>query len=333
MVYVEAGCVPYVFGGQRDPGAVRARRETEPDEDDDPVNVTDEELRQRLRLGEDSAWEFKQIEFSGDRPTSPRCEDLADEMAAFANATGGVPLCGVSDGRIQGMSTEQMAALDRLLVEVSTDAVEPPLRINVHRRELDGRALVLVNVSRGSAVHERAGRAYIQRAGRAYIRVGGTKRRLGGDERLRLAQRRAQSRYLWFDQQIVRRTGFRTLNERLWEPLLSMAGAADPRRALRNLRLLASDEAEVDRATVAGVLLCTDSPQEWLPQATIMATHYRGKDRASGQLDAQEIVGPLPIQIADAVKFVIRNMRGLRRARCLRGKMHRSTARRPCSRP
>ena len=76
-----------------------------------------------------------------------------------------------------------------------------------------------------------------------------------------------------------------------------------------NLRLLTSDEADVDRATVAGVLLCTDSPQEWLPQATIMATRYRGKDRASGQLDAQEIQGPLSVQIADAMKFVARNMR------------------------
>ena len=76
-----------------------------------------------------------------------------------------------------------------------------------------------------------------------------------------------------------------------------------------NLRLLAPDEADVDRATVAGVLLCTDSPQEWLPQAMIVATLYRGKDRASGQLDAQEIEGPLPAQVADAVKFVVRNMR------------------------
>ena len=33
--------------------------------------ITDAEIRQRLRLGEDSAWEFKQIEFRGDRPTSP----------------------------------------------------------------------------------------------------------------------------------------------------------------------------------------------------------------------------------------------------------------------
>ncbi len=50
---------------------------------------SDVEIRQRLRLGEDGGWEFKRIEFAGDRPASPRREDLADEMAAFANANGG----------------------------------------------------------------------------------------------------------------------------------------------------------------------------------------------------------------------------------------------------
>lgn len=264
--------------------------------------ISDAEIRERLRLGEDSAWEFKQMEFNGNRPTSPRRDELADEMVAFANSSGGILLCGVTDeGHLQGMSPEQVAAVNGLLVEVSTDVVKPALRINVYHRELDGDAFVLVEVPRGDTVHERDGRAF--------IRVGATKRRLDGDERLRLVQNRAQSRYLWFDKQIVPNTGFETLSERLWEPLLSVAGADDPRRGLMNLRLLAQDEAGVHRATVAGVLLCTQSPQEWLPQATIAATHYRGQDRASGQLDAQEIVGPLPLQIADAVKFVVRNMR------------------------
>lgn len=264
--------------------------------------VSDREILQRLRLGEDSGWEFKRIEFKGNKPTSPRRDDLADEMGAFANGDGGRLLCGIcDDGRIQGMSRAEMAALNHLLVEVSTDTITPPLRIHVHHRELDGKAFVLVDVPRGDAVHERDGVAF--------IRVGATKRRLVGDERLRLAQNRAQSRYLWFDKQVVPQTGFKTLNEGLWEPLLSAAGAGDPHRALMNLHLLAQDETGVDRATVAGVLLCAQSPQDWLPQAAIVATHYRGQDRASGQLDAQEITGPLPEQIAAAVKFVARNMR------------------------
>ena len=266
------------------------------------MTVQDADIEQQLRLGEDSRWEFKQIEFSGSRPASPTREDLADEMIAFANASGGMLLCGVADdGQIQGMSREQMVALDHLLVEVSTDRIEPALRIEVQHRQLRDKAFLLVVVPQGDALHERGGRSF--------IRVGATKRRLVADERMRLAQRRAQGRYLWFDRQFVANTGFETLSERLWERLLSVAGAADPVRGLVNLRLLTHDDAGVLRATVAGVLLCAKTPQEFLPGAVITATHYRGKDRASGQLDSQEIQGPLHDQIADAVKFVVRNMR------------------------
>ena len=264
--------------------------------------IQDEDIRRQLRLGEDSRWEFKQIDFSGNKPTSPRRESLADELGAFANKHGGIMLCGVTDnGIIQGMSREQMKALDFLLGEVSTDALDPPLRIDVEHRELDGKAFVLVSVPSGEALHERDGKAF--------IRVGAMKRHLTRAESLRLTQNRTQNRYLWFDKQVVPETGFETLNERLWELLLSVASATDPRRGLLNLRLLAQDETGVDRATVAGILLCTPSPQNWLSQATITATHYRGLDRASGQLDAQEIAGPLPAQIADAIQFVVRNMR------------------------
>ena len=79
-------------------------------------------------------------------PTSPRRDDLADELGAFANASGGIILCGVADGgTIQHLSRNQLAALDRLLVEVCTDVIEPPLRIAVRHRELDGKASLLVN--------------------------------------------------------------------------------------------------------------------------------------------------------------------------------------------
>ena len=266
------------------------------------MTISDEDIRRQLQLGEDGHWEFKQIEFNGNTPTSPRWDDLADELVAFANADGGTLLCGVADdGTIHGMSRQQMANLDKLLVEVGTDSIKPPLRIRGYHRELDGKAFVLVKVPRGEALYERDGKAY--------IRVIASKRLLSGDERLRLAQDRAQSRYLWFDQQVMSGTGFATLSKQLWAPLLSATAAADPRRGLMNLHLLAQDKYGTDRATVAGVLLCAPSPQDWLPHAIITATHYRGLDRASGQLDAQEIMGPLSVQITDAVQFVIRNMR------------------------
>ena len=122
--------------------------------------VPDGDIRQRLQLGEDSRWEFNQVEFRGIRPTSPSRDDLAAEMIALANSNGGRLLMGVTDdGLLQGMSREQTTALDNLLVSVSTDAIKPALHIGVHHRELDGKAFVLVEVPRGDSLHERGAEA------------------------------------------------------------------------------------------------------------------------------------------------------------------------------
>ena len=223
-----------------------------------------EEIESRLRSGEDSGWEFKQVEFDGDRPKRPSCTVWADEVAAFANAAGGVVLAGVADdGEVVDMSPAQLANLDSLLVEVSTDTIKPPVRIRTHHRELsDGKLVLLVEVPESDSVHESPGGNF--------IRVGASKRLMGGDERLRLAQRRSQARFLWFDKQPVPETGFRTLAERLWKPLLSAEGAAEPAAALGKLALLEDDKAGILRATVAGVLLCTPNPEQWLPNAYIV---------------------------------------------------------------
>ena len=267
------------------------------------MNYRVEDIESKLRSSEDSGWEFKQVEFAVDSPKRPTRDDWANEIAAFANAAGGVVLAGVADdGTVIGMSRAQIANLDSVLVEVSTDTIKPPVRIHTHHKELsDGKLVLLAEVPQSDSVHESPGGNY--------IRVGASKRLMSGDERLRLAQRRSQARFLWFDKQPVPLTGFKTLAEALWKPLLSAEGAAEPEAALGKLALLEDDEDGVLRATVAGVLLCAPNPEQWLPSACITATRYRGGDRASGQVDTQEITGPLNVQIAEAVAFAARNMK------------------------
>ncbi len=267
------------------------------------MRYSDQDILRQLQLGEDSLWEFKQVAFAGDRLTSPRRDDLADEIAAFANSEGGVLLCGVTDhGDVQGLSRDQIVALDAILVEISTDSIKPSVRIGtLHMQLQDDKRVLLVHIPEGEALHDSPGGSY--------LRVGGSKRRMSSDERLRLAQRRGQARFQSFDEQPVPGTGFGTLDDSLWMPLLSAEGAADPEAALGKLALLAPDEAGVTRATVAGVLLCTRNPERWFPNARVSAVRYREKDRASGQIDALEITGPLNRQITDAVAFALRNMR------------------------
>ena len=200
------------------------------------MTYSDEEIRRQLRLGEDSHWKFKQIEFAGQRPESPRRDDWADEISAFANTNGGVLLCGITDdGAVQGMSREQMDELERLLSEVCSDSIHPPIRVTIFRKELSfGKPFLLVEVPEGHGQHDSPGGSF--------HRSGSSKRRMSSDERLRLAQRRGQARFLWFDKQTVPDTGFGTLDEDLWKPLLSIEGAADPQLALEKMGLLAADE-------------------------------------------------------------------------------------------
>ncbi len=198
-------------------------------------------------------------------------------------------------------TTRQIANLDALLVEV-VHSIKPPVRIRTDHRELaGGKPVLVVEVLQGDTVHEAPGGAY--------IRVGASKRLMTSDERMRLTQRRGQARFRWFDEQTVPGTGLQTLDADLWKPFLSSAGAADPEAALEKMGFLAHDEHGVKRATVAGTLLCSRAPQEWLPNACITATCYRGKDRTTGQIDAQTITGPLNRQIAEADR---RHCRALR---------------------
>ena len=262
---------------------------------------SDDETRSRLRLGEDSGWEFKEVMFRGNRPDRHHRDDWADEVAAFANASGGVLVLGVTDaGDVQGMSREQLDAVERLVGELATASIKPAIRLEAYRMELDGHPFLLVTVPEGHAQHDSPGGSY--------VRVGSSKQRMTPDERMRLAQRRGQVRFASFDEQTVGETGFASLDEDLWKPLLSAEGLVDPAVALEKLGLLASDEHGVTRATVAGVLICTAHPEQFLSNTAVTAVRYRGADRASGQIDAQEITGPIDRQITQMLAFAVRNM-------------------------
>ena len=269
---------------------------------------TDDQIRCQLRLGEDNAWEFKSVEFRNNELARHQRDGWADEIAAFANARGGILLLGVTDaGEVPGMSRDQLDALERLVMEICTNSIKPTIRIEAYRRELDGRSFLLVSIPEGDAQHDSPGGSF--------VRVGSAKQPMAPDERMRLAQRRGQARFISFDEQTMAGTGFATLDERLWKPLLSAEGLADPRLGLEKLGLLATDEHGAARATVAGVLTCTQQPEQFLPGAGIAAVRYRGTDRASGQADAQEISGPINQQITQALAFAERNMRvGARKA-------------------
>lgn len=266
-----------------------------------------DELLRRIRLGEDTSLELKAVQLRGGRLVAPRRDDLADEIAAIANTASGAIVFGVDDKTrtATGMGPDEIDVLERVLFELCSDAIVPPVLFLAHRVELSAgddppRGLLYVEIPRSLFVHKSPG-GYFRRQG-------SSKREMPPDVLARLFQQRSQARVIRFDEQAVPGTSEGDLAEPLWRRFLGKSTGEAP-QALRKLHVLVEDDLGVERASVAGVLMCSHTPATWLPGAFILAVRYRGQHPdASFQIDAREIVGPLDVQIADAIAFVRRNM-------------------------
>ena len=260
---------------------------------------------EQVRLGEDTALELKEVRFKGRRVQAPRRDDLADELAAFANAQGGRLVLGVSDDRKpQSLDPDQLDALARVVSEICMDSIKPPLFFSIYRVPSPGAegGVLLVEIAQGATVHSSPGGCFRRR--------GDTRRKMEPAEVGRLLQSRGQSDVASTDTQIVRNSGINSLRPELWRQYVSSRTNEPPEIALAKLKFLKSDEQAAVRATVGGVLLASEEPREWLPNAYIQAVRYGGNQRdGNRQLDAQDITGPLDRQIRDAMRFVIRNRR------------------------
>lgn len=271
------------------------------------------DLLDKIRLGEDSFLELKEVRMSGNKVSAPRRDSLADELAAFANSHGGVCVLGVDDaGRnIVGIALEHLDAVEDFVRELCLDSIVPPIAPAIERLRLpstDGEALpvVKIEVPRSLFVHKSPG-GYLHR-------VGSAKREMSPDYLARLFQQRSQSRIIRFDEQPVPGATLEDLQPGLWQRFAGKRSRDIREDLLVKLGMAKQDSDGTMRPTVAGVLMASSDPRRWLPNAYIQAVAYRGTEiRPQGepfyQLDAADICGPLDQQVLGACHFVKKNMR------------------------
>lgn len=248
------------------------------------------ELLEKIYSGEDSTIEFKK--------ELPERKELSDEMAAFANASGGVILIGVGDnGDIVGIDRESLNGAEKTVVEICQDSIVPPVHIVTEKRRIDEKNLIKVDVSRSPFVH-RSANGY-------FIRQGSTKREVTTEQLGRLLQNRSQVHRMAFDEQFVPNTHRDTLSKSLYQRFITPGVAGGEEENLLLKRRLLVKEGENYRASVAGVLMCHHKPDDVLYNSFIQAVYYNGVDKdANYQIDAKDFNGPLDRQIVDAFKFV-----------------------------
>ncbi len=272
------------------------------------------ELLDKIALGEDSYLELKEVRFAGARIVGPTRDGLADELAGFANARGGVCVLGVDDAsrEVSGIPVDKLDLVESFVRELSNDSIRPPLAPAIERMWLpsstgDNRAVLKVEVLRSLWIHQSPG-GYLHR-------VGSSKRQMPPDMLARLFQQRSQTRLIPFDEQIVAEAELSVLEPPLWERFRRPQTRDTPEDLLHKLGMARRDESEALRPTVAGILLAAAEPRRFLPNAFIQAVAYRGTSTvpahpgAPYQLDAKDIAGPLDAQVIEACRFVQRNMK------------------------
>ena len=250
------------------------------------------ELIEKISLGEDATIEFKR--------TLPHRNSLADEIAAFANARGGVILIGVDDtGEVIGINRHELDRAEKTVVEICQDSIEPMLLIFTEKLRIDDKNLLKIEVPRSLFVHKTAN-GY-------FIRQGSSKREMPTEQLARLFQSRSQARIIAFDEQFVPNTSQDTLKRDLYQRFITEDATTDDMEDLLLKRHLLVKEGQQSLASVAGILMCHDKPDDYLYNSFIQAVYYRGKERdANYQIDAKDFKGPLDQQIIDTMRFVYR---------------------------
>ncbi|WP_419603501.1 ATP-binding protein [Thiolapillus sp.] len=274
--------------------------------------ATRSELLGKIRLGEDSYLELKEVRFAGGKIRGPEQNDLADELAAFANSHGGVLVLGVHDTTREalGIPVDRLDMVEALVRQACEDSAKPPLAPIIERLTLPDSAgtdqpVIRIDVPPSLFVH--------QSPGGYFHRVGSSKRQIPPDQLARLFQQRSQARLIRFDETPVPQAAFDDLDEALWRRFGTPHSTDEPEQWLAKLAMATQDNAGRWRPTVAGVLLACKEPERFLPGAFIQAVAYQGVSiepqmESAYQRDALDITGPLDQQIFEACDFVRKNM-------------------------
>lgn len=266
-------------------------------------------IEERIELGEDTLTEFKSVRVKDSKLIAPRQNDIADEIAAFANSSrGGTIYFGVSDDKkIEGIDADILPQLETLIRSACIDSVEPPLAsANTIHRKLknhlgETKFIIELQIEPSVFVHNSPG-GY-------YHRICDAKTKMKSDFLARLFQIRSQAKVKCFDEFPIASAHKKDLNlikiKKFFDP--SLKKLTDT--MLSKSRLLVETEDGKLVPSVAAILLFGNEPQEYFRNAVIECVAFRGNEQNSdNQVDGKQIDGPLFSQIDESYIFVLKNM-------------------------
>lgn len=254
-------------------------------------------LQSQIALGEDSKRQFKR--------NMTNVDALAAEMAAFSNSEGGVIYLGVEDdGKLTGLSLEDVARLNQLISNAASQHIRSPITVQTENIALDnGRLVIALTIPKG------LDKPYFDRNGVIWLKTGADKRRVHSKEELR---RLFQSADLLHADETPTTAQLDALDRYSFAEFLQKTYSLDlPEQEADLLRLLQNMNLASNHGclNLAGVLLFSKHP-DWIKPAFIV----KGVSLPSTVLqdsqynDSEDINGRLREQFEQSLAFIMRNL-------------------------
>lgn len=255
------------------------------------------DIQNEISLGEDSRRQFK-VNFHNP-------EQVAAEIVAFLNGSGGRIFIGVSDdGTVAGLSNDDIRRINQLLTNSATQNIRPPASISTQNIRVEEKIIMVVDVPDG------LNKPYCDNEGRFWVKNGADKRKVTSPEELqRLFQAGAK---LFADERIMPETTLDDLDISAFAEFfyrktsLRLEAATLPlARLLEALGLMKKGS-----LTLAGLLLTGKDVARNAPLFHIAAASFAGTTLTDDTfIDKTECRGRLAEQFAGAMSFLERNLR------------------------
>jgi len=223
-------------------------------------------------------------------------KSLAQEVCAFANASGGRIFIGISDdGKIVGTDTSNAA---RSRIQDTINQIEPQLPVNIAVHE----NIIVINVPQGKDKPYSCSKGF-------FMRSGPNSQKLERNDIIEFFQSEGQIRYDSIVQSNL--AVDENFNEKAYKEFLKISGISEvlPRNAiLKNLGCIEILDGKAVY-TNAGALFFRNNNEDMVYQhATVVCGLYKGTDKAY-ILDAKEFSGGIVSNIDEAVLFLKRNLK------------------------
>ncbi len=259
--------------------------------------MTNDEIQTEIMLGEDSQRQFK--------ANVHNPEQVAAEMVAFLNCSGGRIFIGVTDdGSVKGLDADDIRRLNQLMTNTATQNVRPPASIRTKNIRVDDRIIMLVDVPDG------LNKPYCDNEGRFWVKNRADKRKVTSPEELqRLFQAGAK---LFADERRIPETTLEDLDMSVFADFYyrKTASRLDSSSLPIGRLLEALGFMKNGALTLAGLLLAGRDVTRHAPLFHIAAAAFTGTTLTDEAfLDKTEFRGRLPEQYLGAMSFLERNLR------------------------